>query len=94
VQQSESPLYHLALLKDMHAAMRDAGFAATRAHYFPQPVYPSGWWSATIACKDGRMPEFRETAARGKRFPTRYYNADIHRAALAQPEFCKEAGLG
>lgn len=94
VQQSESPLYHLALLKDMHAAMRDAGFSATRAHYFPQPVYPSGWWSATIACKDGRIPAYRETEARGKRFPTRYYNADIHRAALAQPEFCKEAGLG
>jgi len=94
VQQSESPLYHLKLLKEMHGAMRDAGFEDTRAHYFPQPVYPSGWWSSTIACKGGRIPDFRETAARDKAFATRYYNADIHRAAIAQPEFCKEAGLG
>jgi spermidine synthase len=94
VQQSESPLYHLKLLKDMHAAMGDAGFKDTKTHYFPQPVYPSGWWSATMACKDGEIRNFRDTAARDKTFATRYYNADIHRAALAQPEFCKEAGLG
>ena len=94
VQQSESPLYHMKLLKDMHHAMRDAGFRDAKTHYFPQPVYPSGWWSATMACKDGEIRNFRADAARGKAFKTRYYNADIHRAALAQPEFCKEAGLG
>ena len=94
VQQSESPLYHLKLLKEMHAAMRDAGFKDTNTHYFPQPVYPSGWWSATMACKDLEIQDFRVTAASNKTFKTRYYNADIHRAAQAQPEFCKEAGLG
>ena len=47
-----------------------------------------------MACKDGKIQAFRESAARNKPFKTRYYNADIHRAALAQPEFCKEAGLG
>ena len=94
VQQSESPLYHLKLLTEMHGAMRVAGFKDTKTHYFPQPVYPSGWWSATMACKDSDIPDFREAAARNKVFKTRYYNADIHRAALAQPEFCKEAGLG
>jgi spermidine synthase len=26
-----------------------------------------------------------------KQFPTRYYNANIHRAALAMPEFLKQA---
>ncbi|MFX8999871.1 hypothetical protein ABTN27_21230, partial [Acinetobacter baumannii] len=30
VQQSESPLLHLELIKDMHRAMREAGFAQTR----------------------------------------------------------------
>jgi len=94
VQQSESPLYHLKLLKEMHAAMREAGFKDAKTHYFPQPVYPSGWWSATMACKDAAIQNFREAAARNKAFKTRYYNADVHRAALAQPEFCREAGLG
>ena len=94
VQQSESPLYHLELLKDMHGAMRGTGFKDTRTHYFPQPVYPSGWWSATMASKDVELREFREAAVRNKRFTTRYYNADIHRAALVQPEFCRGVGLG
>jgi len=94
VQQSESPLYHMKLLKEMHGAMRSAGFNDTQTHYFPQPIYPSGWWSATTACKDKKIQAFREQDARSKKFKTVYYNADIHRAALAQPEFCKEAGLG
>ena len=47
-----------------------------------------------MAAKEEDIQNFRETAARNKSFTTRYYNADIHRAALAQPEFCKEAGLG
>ena len=94
VQQSESPLFHIKLLKAMHGAMHTAGFAETRTHYFPQPVYPSGWWSATMACKDGAIGEFREQDVRDKSFETLYYNTDIHRAALAQPAFCKEAGLG
>lgn len=94
VQQSESPLYHMKLLKEMHSAMRGAGFSDAKTHYFPQPIYPSGWWSATMACKDKKIQNFREQDARNKKFKTIYYNADIHRAALAQPEFCKEAGLG
>ena len=94
VQQSESPLYHLKLLKEMHGAMHAAGFGDTKTHYFPQPVYPSGWWSATMACKDAIINRFRETIARQKTFKTRYYNADIHRASGVQPEFCRGAGLG
>jgi spermidine synthase len=94
VQQSESPLYHLQLLRDMHGAMRAAGFRDAKTLYFPQPVYPSGWWSATVACKDADIHNFRETAARDKTFKTRYYNADMHHAAWVQPEFCREAGLG
>lgn len=94
VQQSESPLYHLKLLKEMRHAMLGAGFTATKTHYFPQPIYPSGWWSGTLACKDNQIQGFREQDSRNKKFKTLYYNVDIHRAALAQPEFCKEAGLG
>jgi spermidine synthase len=95
VQQSESPLLHLDLLKSMRAAMRDAGFRETQTLYYPQPCYPSGWWSATMASRETTgLNGFRENDVRNKTFKTRYYNADIHKAALAQPEFCKEAGLG
>ena len=47
-----------------------------------------------MACKDNRIEGFRESDARAKGFSTRYYNVDIHKAALTQPEFCREAGLG
>jgi spermidine synthase len=91
VQQSESPLYHLQILKDMHAAMRGAGFNHTRTLFFPQAIYPSGWMSATMARKGEPLDAFREAAARDRLFETRYYNAEIHRAALAQPEFFRRA---
>ncbi|HJU27096.1 MAG TPA: polyamine aminopropyltransferase [Rhodanobacteraceae bacterium] len=91
VQQSESPLVLLDLIRSIHAATREVGFAATRTLPFPQPCYPTGWWSCTLARKQASLDDFRETAASGKPFATRYYNAGIHRAALAQPEFMREA---
>jgi len=87
VQQSESPLLHYeSIIQPMHKAMRDAGFSDSVSLQFPQPVYPSGWWTATLA---GKRPvtKFREADSRAKTFATRYYNAAIHRGALAQPEF-------
>jgi len=92
VQQSESPLYHMDILRGLYGAMREAGFSDVQSLFFPQCVYPSGWWSATMAMKGGSFAGFREGDARVRTFPTRYYNAAIHRAALAAPEFFK-AGL-
>ncbi|HET9190537.1 MAG TPA: polyamine aminopropyltransferase [Rudaea sp.] len=91
VQQSESPLAHLPLLKNIRKAMKGAGFQALRTLTFPQPCYPTGWWSATLARKGVDLEDFRERGAEMKQFPTRYYNAQIHKAALATPEFLKEA---
>lgn len=91
VQQSESPLYHMDIIKPMRMAMQAAGFSDTQTLFFPQPCYPSGWWSATLAGKQSLDARFREADARNKRFETRYYNAAIHRAALAQPEFFSNA---
>jgi spermidine synthase len=91
VQQSESPIAHLELIKSMRAAMRQAGFAAVRTLPFPQPCYPTGWWSCTMARKGADLATFREHGAASKSFPTRYYNAGIHRAALAEPEFMRAA---
>ncbi|MEQ1546351.1 polyamine aminopropyltransferase [Methyloglobulus sp.] len=89
VQQSESPLLHLDLLKAMRDAMQAAGFAALQTLYFPQCIYPSGWWSATIASK-ANLNGFREQDSANKPFDTLYYNVDIHKGALAQPEFVKK----
>lgn len=91
VQQSESPLLHVELLKAMHAAMREAGFSDTQTLHFPQPVYPSGWWSCTMAKRHGTFGGFRETDSAARPFPTRYYTPDTHKGALALPPYLQQA---
>lgn len=91
VQQSESPLLHLELIVEMHQAMREAGFAQTRLLHFPQPIYPSGWWSASIAQKTaGALAERLDPGALAT-LDTQYYNADTHRAAFALPNYVRRA---
>lgn len=92
VQQSESPLIHQDLIKGIRSNMRDAGFNDMRTLGFPQPCYPSGWWSTTLACKGGeRLDDFRYSQALNKGFETLYYSADIHRGALHEPPFLVSA---
>jgi spermidine synthase len=89
VGQSESPLFHADLIRSVRHALRAAGFSDVATLNFPQCTYPSGWWSATLACKRGSASRFRDDDAAAKMFTTRYYNAAIHRAALATPEFLR-----
>lgn len=89
IQQSESPLVHQQLIKAMREAMYNAGFANTETLNFPQCIYPTGWWSATMASVEGDLIAFRKNDASGKAFETTYYNAAIHKAALTAPEFFK-----
>ncbi len=92
VQQSESPLLHTdSIIVPMHKILRGAGFALTRTLHFPLMIYPSGWWTATMGCKNQDFPTFREADARQKSFATQYYNADIHQASLVLPNFLQEA---
>lgn len=104
VQQSESPLYHLPLIKDMYSAMGGAGFVGMQTLPFPQPVYPSGWWSCTMAfkgmafknadAKDIAPRGFREKDSENRSFETLYYTTAIHRGALDTPPFMKKALTG
>lgn len=89
VQQSESPLLHMKLISDMRKAMRAAGFAAVQTLQFAQPTYPSGWWSCTLASRQS-LDDFREQDSQNKSFSTRYYSADMHRAARTLPPFMHE----
>ncbi|MGK7294966.1 MAG: polyamine aminopropyltransferase [Candidatus Wenzhouxiangella sp. M2_3B_020] len=83
VQQSESPLLHRHLIEGIRENMARADFDTIRTLGFPQPCYPSGWWSATQARKNGLLapPDPEQVAASG--IETRYYNAEVHRGALA-----------
>jgi spermidine synthase len=89
--QSESPLFHMDLIQSMHQGMRKAGFRDVALMHFPQCTYPSGWWSVSLARKEASSSAFRETDAAHPSLATQYYNAAIHRAALALPEFVRRA---
>ena len=93
VQQSESPLLHLPLLTEMREAMTEVGFSDLQHVNFPQMIYPSGWWSSTLAKKSGAFSGFREQEAQiaAERWQLNYYNADIHNGAVALPNFLKRA---
>ena len=81
-QQSESPLSHVELIGEMKQAMLNAGFASTHTFDFPQPLYPSGWWSATMASKSGEIKSFREDASRNKPFECKYYSHARHTVVM------------
>ncbi|MEQ3512202.1 polyamine aminopropyltransferase [Pseudoalteromonas sp. BZB3] len=91
IQQSESPLMHMPLLLEMRDAMKDVGFADLQTLPFPQPIYPSGLWSATMARKVEQFAGFREQDVETATFDTEYYNVGIHKGALATPNFMKRA---
>jgi spermidine synthase len=84
IAQSESPLFHAGLIGSMRQRMADAGFDSTETLHFPQCSYPSGWWSATMAHKSSAEKNIRHVG-----LETGYYNYDIHRAALAVPQFMR-----
>ena len=89
IQQSESPLLHWqTITRPMREEMKAAGFHQLSTLPFPQPVYPSGWWSATMAAKKD-IHLVRDKDARNLAFKTQYYNYDIHLAAFATPEFMR-----
>ena len=91
VSQSESPFYHMDVLQNVHRAMLHAGFIDRRALLFPQPVYPGGSITCTLASKRLPLDSFRKTSAAAKTFTTRYYNVGIHQGALTPPEFVRGA---
>ncbi len=91
VAQSESPLFNLDLIRDIRRRMSSAGFEAVSTLHFPQYTYPSGWWSVTLAGKGNDLEGFREDAVLNEGLATRYYNAGIHMASQALPQFMLEA---
>ncbi len=92
VQQSESPLALLDLIKDMRSEMGKAGFQSFKTLPFPQPCYPTGWWSVTVASKQAGFGfGFRQEDAAAKPFDTLYYTAPLHTGVLVSPPFVAKA---
>lgn len=91
ILQSESPLYHSqTIIREMKIKLQDSGFENITTRLFPQPVYPSGWWSCTACFKNHPEQMNDHSMKRGKHFATDYYNAEIHSASQALPEFMRK----
>ena len=89
VQQSESPLIHWELItQPMQAEMQSAGLDCVNTLFFPLPIYPTGWWSATLATEK-ELHLVRDKQAKALNFETSYYNYAIHLGAFSMPSFLK-----
>lgn len=91
IQQSESPLLHMLTIERMYENLYAAGCVDVKTLFFPLPIYPSGWWSATLGRKGLPIDGVRRPMPGEQAVAMRYYNADIHRSAFAAPEFFKQA---
>ena len=91
--QGECAWLHLDLIKQVQDMLRQSFEGGEVAYtYTSIPTYPSGQIGFMLACKasdevaDFASPQ-RQPPAGGPLPPLRYYNAAVHRAALALPQF-------
>lgn len=92
IQQGDSP-FQSQSLKTLLQRTSASGFQDAQIIHFPEPHNSPGWRSAIMAIKQGTFRRVREKDIFNKTFPTRYYNFDMHKAALAIPEFMREAEI-
>jgi len=92
IQQSGSPLLNTGLIKGIRDVSSAVGFKAVHTIGFPVCVYPSGWWSATLAYKEQPSANLRPGLT-GKDFDldTQYYNKEIHLLSFAMSKFLQNA---
>ncbi len=89
IQQGGS-LFEPSALKTLQTKLKLTGYSDIHFLSFPQPHFSSGWRTSAIAKKVGNIRRPREKDVFNKVFATRYYNFDIHKAALVLPEFLRE----
>ena len=90
VQPCRTSFLHPKSLKPIYQNIQHAGFSDWQILNFPQPSYPSGWRTAMMATKRPTFNHVREKAIFNRPFTTRYYNFDVHKAALVMPEFMRK----
>ena len=90
VAQSESPFYNPVSVKGIFENLR-AVFPVVKMYTCFMPIYPSAFWSfAFCSRKYDPIADFDRKRWERLNLKTRYYNADVHQAAFALPQFVKE----
>ncbi len=90
VAQSESPFNHQKSVKGIFANLKGV-FPIIKMYTVYMPIYPSAYWSFAFCSKKyDPVAGFDSKRVDSLKLKTRYYNADIHTAAFALPQFVKE----
>ena len=89
--QAESPFFEIKMQKHILKSLKSL-FPITSLYHYSNTVYPGGFWSFAFAGKKYHpLKDFKEERTKkAKKWNLSYYNADIHKAAFAQPEFIKK----
>lgn len=93
ISQGESPMFNQETFVELNACLKGI-FGSDKVHtlLFQIPTYPSGIWSFQMAVKDGKSPktlDLSRVEEFEKNILLHYYNAGIHQAALALPNYVK-----
>ncbi len=91
VAQAESPFFELETQAVILETLKSV-FPLVSLYHYSNTVYPGGFWSFAFASKKYHpVKDFKPEKVLQKNWDLSYYNADIHKAAFAQPEFVKKA---
>lgn len=94
VTQGESPLFNRPTFIELNTTLKEIfGKDKVKTLLFHIPTYPSGTWSFQIACKSdlditSAQEDFLNSNVDAKAM--KYYNASVHNAAFALPNYIKE----
>lgn len=89
--QAGSPFYEIATIKSLFRITRKI-FPVVEVCLFNNLTYPGGLWAFTVATK-GLHPvkDLAASRIRTAKMRLRWYNAGVHAACFALPNFLKEA---
>jgi spermidine synthase len=91
VAQTDTPWFKQDLIRQVFRDISST-FPIARLYTASIPTYPSGLWSFTIGSKKYDPLEVDETKL--KRFDTRYYRPEMHKALFQLPQFVQELVSG
>lgn len=91
VAQSESPFYHIDIIKDMNLNLRKAGFPIVNFYTASIPTYPSGMWSWVMASKKyDPLKDYDTKRFRANSISTKYFTERLCLASFALPSFVEK----